>query len=156
MIKVDIPGNAEISIENVVFDMNGTISEDGIIKDDVKNLLNELSKIVKIYVITSDTFGTAESQLKGINAELFILKGKNHTYEKREAIFKLGCSKTAVIGNGVNDSEMLKYGIIGIGILAGEGLALKTALNCDIIVSKPEDAINLLLNQKRLIATLRS
>jgi soluble P-type ATPase len=158
MIKINIPGreNAEITIKNVIFDMNGTLSEDGIIKDDVKILLNELSKYVDIYVVTSDTFGTAEEMVKNIHAKLFIINGENSAVKKREILQKLGYQETIAVGNGFNDTEILKNAIIGIGIMGAEGLAAKAALNCDIIVGKIEEALNLLLNTKRLTATLRN
>ena len=158
MIKINIPGreNAEIRIKNAVLDMNGTLSEDGIIKDDVKILLNELSKHVDIYVVTSDTFGTAEEMVKNIHVKLFIIDGENSAVKKMEILQKLGCSETIAVGNGFNDTEILKNAAIGIGIMGVEGLAVKAALNCDIIVGKIEDALNLLLNTKRLTATLRN
>ena len=136
--------------------MNGTLSEDGIIKNNVKTLPNELSKHVDIYVVTSDTFGTAKEMVKNIHAELFIINGENSALKKREILQKLGYAETIAIGNGVNDNEMLKNAAIGIGIMGLEGLAIKAALNCDIIAGKIEDALNLLLNTKRLTATLRN
>lgn len=156
MIKVNIPGITEASIKNVVFDMNGTLGEDGTIKPSVKKLLNELSKLVDIYVITSDTFGSAQESVKGINTKLIIIEGEGSADKKKEAVYKLGYSETVVIGNGYNDHAMFKQGLIGIGIIGSEGLAVKAALHCDIIVVKIEDAINLLLNPKKIIATLRN
>ncbi len=156
MIKIDIPGNAEVILKNVVFDMNGTLSEDGIIRDGVKILLNKLSKIVKIYIITSDTFGTAENMVKDINAKLFIISGENSADKKKEIVYKLGYPETAIVGNGYNDHEMLKQGVIGIGIVGVEGLAVKALLHCDVIVPRIEDALNLFLNSKRIVATLRN
>ncbi len=156
MIDLNIPGITNVKIENVVFDMNGTLSENGLIKESVKGLLNELSKHAAIYIITSDTFGSANESVKGINAKLYIIKGDNSAQKKKEMVYKLGYSKTAVIGNGYNDYAMFKQGVIGIGIMESEGLAVKAALHCDIIVTKIENAINLLLNPKKLVATLRN
>lgn len=156
MIDLNIPGIANVKIENAVFDMNGTLSENGLIKESVKELLNELSKQVAIYIITSDTFGNANESVKGVNAKLYIIKGDNSAQRKKEIVYKLGYSKTVVIGNGYNDYAMFKQGVIGIGIMESEGLAVKAALHCDIIVAKIEDAISLLLNPKKLVATLRN
>jgi soluble P-type ATPase len=156
MIQLNIPENADAVIKNVVFDMNGTIAEDGIIRDSVIQLLNELSKKVNIHIITSDTFGTASEAVKDlIKCKLYIIKGKNSAEKKKDIVYKLGYSETVVIGNGHNDYAMFKQGFIGIGIMGEEGLSLKAALHCDIIIGKIEDAINLLLKPKRLIATLR-
>ena len=155
MIRLNIPGNADAAIKNVVFDMNGTLAEDGVIKNSVKQLLIELSKNADIYIITSDTFGSAADSVKDLNVKLYIIDGENSAEKKKDIVYKLGYSETVVIGNGYNDYAMFKQGFIGIGIMGLEGLSLKAALHCDIIIGNIEDAINLLLNPKRLIATLR-
>jgi len=156
MIELNIPGITNLIIEHAIFDMNGTLSENGLITGQVKELLNELSNLVTIQIITSDTFGNAHESVKGINAELKIISGNNSAQKKKELVYKLGYSGTVVIGNGYNDHAMFKQGVIGIGIIGNEGLAVKAALHCDIIVNSIENAIGLLLNPKKLIATLRN
>jgi soluble P-type ATPase len=59
------------------------------------------------------------------------------------------------IGNGNNDSEMVKNAILGIAIIGDEGCATPTLLQSDISCTNIADALELLLNEKRLIATLR-
>lgn len=156
MIELNIPGITNLKIEHAIFDMNGTLSENGIIKERVKVLLNKLANHVAIQIITSDTFGNANESVKGINAELKIIKGNNSAQKKTELVYELGYSKTVVIGNGYNDHAMFKQGVIGIGIMGTEGLAVKAVLQCDIIINSVENAIGLLLNPKKLVATLRN
>jgi phosphoserine phosphatase len=68
---------------------------------------------------------------------------------------KMGAENVVAIGNGVNDSLMLKKAALGIVVIGGEGAAQKTIKEADIVVKDIHDALGLLLNRLRLIATLR-
>lgn len=50
MITYEIPGRGNIDIENIIFDYNGTIAVDGKLIGGVKDLINQLSKSVNIYI----------------------------------------------------------------------------------------------------------
>ena len=50
---------------------------------------------------------------------------------------------------------MLRLAAIGIAILAGEGAAVGALHAADVLALGPVDAIDLVLNPKRLVATLR-
>ena len=58
-------------------------------------------------------------------------------------------------GNGRNDVAMLRVAVIGVAILAGEGIAIDALQAADVLATGPVDAIDLVLKPKRLIATLR-
>ena len=62
---------------------------------------------------------------------------------------------TVAIGNGSNDQLMLQESALGIAVLQGEGMSRAAMENADIIVKDISDAFDLLLNPKRLTATLR-
>ena len=64
MIKVDIPSYGVLKLEKAVFDFNGTLANSGVLVDSVKSAMDELSKSLKIYVLTGDTFSSASYQLK--------------------------------------------------------------------------------------------
>ena len=57
--------------------------------------------------------------------------------------------------NGRNDALMLKNAVIGIGLMQKEGISKETLLNSDIIFYDINDALDAILNPKRLIASLR-
>jgi len=59
------------------------------------------------------------------------------------------------LGNGNNDRRMLKAAGVGIAVSEGEGCAVDAITSADILVNGAMDALNLLLNTKRLKATLR-
>ena len=41
---IDIPNYDKLNISNIVFDMNGTIAENGVISNDVREKINTLKK----------------------------------------------------------------------------------------------------------------
>jgi soluble P-type ATPase len=84
-----------------------------------------------------------------------VLTTDNGSLEKEEFVDSLGAENVVAIGNGVNDSLMLKKAALGIVVIGGEGAAQKTIKEADIVVKDIHDALGLLLNRLRLIATLR-
>jgi len=154
-IKINIQNYKKLSISNIVLDYNGTIAKDGILKKSIKKLLVLLSKQYSLHVITADTFGSVHKQLSGFDIKIKVLKSKNHTLEKAKYIKKLGKKSCVAIGNGNNDHLMLQKARLSIAIIGDEGCATKTLISSDIICSSIEDALELFLNIKRLIATIR-
>ncbi len=61
----------------------------------------------------------------------------------------------AAIGNGRNDRLMLAACALGIGVYGGEGIAAETIAASDIVVQDIGAALDLLLQTKRLVASLR-
>ncbi|MBE0447689.1 MAG: HAD hydrolase family protein, partial [Actinobacteria bacterium] len=59
------------------------------------------------------------------------------------------------IGNGSNDVEMLKKAKLGIAVIGREGCACDALKAADIVMNSSADALDLLINSNRLIATLR-
>lgn len=152
---IEIPNFKNIEILNIVCDYNGTIAKDGIVLPQVKALFQELSKQYKVFVITADTFGSVASQLEGFGVSIKILSSTDHTNEKAEFIKELGEENSIAIGNGNNDALMIKNAGIGIAVLGDEGCAKETLMNADIVCKDSIDALELILQPKRLIATLR-
>jgi len=156
MNEIIIPNYKTLRVTNIVLDYNGTIAKDGLLKEEVKDLLKKLSEKYKLHVITADTFGSVKSQLKGYDINVKILTTDNHTQEKAEFIKSLNADNTVAFGNGNNDVLMLENAVVGIAILGDEGCSSKTLMASDITCKSIKDALELFLNTKRLIATLRS
>jgi soluble P-type ATPase len=155
MIKVEIPNYGKLELKHFVTDFSGTLSEDGRVLPGVKKKLNALACTLKIHVITSDTFGRAEKELVGVNCILHILKGEGHILQKEKYVQDLGADAVAALGNGNNDVNMLRVAKLGIAVCLKEGCSVGALTASKILVMSPIDAIDLLLNPKRLIATLR-
>lgn len=155
MIEIDIPGFRKMSLGHLVCDYNGTLACDGAILPEVTSLIQRLSKIMKIHIVTADTFGIAKKSLSGLPVFLSILSEENQDESKRAFVEKLGNMTTVCVGNGRNDSLMLKEAALGICLIQTEGAHVTTLLHADIVCTSAKDALELLLNPKRLIATLR-
>src|SRR5687768_5328093 len=69
-------------IRIIVSDYTGTLSCDGKLCEGVADLLIKLGEKVDIYVLTSDTQGTAALQLHGLPVKLMILEGRDHDLQK--------------------------------------------------------------------------
>jgi soluble P-type ATPase len=156
MILIDIPGSGAMGIGHFVTDFSGTLSEDGILLNGVKDKLNELSSKLQIHILTSDTFGRARQELEGINCIIHVLEGDGHSIQKEKYICSLGADAVAALGNGNNDAGMLRASGLGICVCLKEGCSVEAMKASRVFVKSPIDAIDLLLNPKRLIATLRA
>lgn len=154
MIVISMPDGKEIWVEHAVIDYNGTLAVDGVISDDVKVRLTDLARYLHTVVITADTFGLAKNQLSGIpGVELIILETGQGGLEKAEYVRKLG-ENVIVIGNGKND-RMMFGAAKSICVIGTEGACGVAVASADIVVTRPEDALDLLLKTRRMVATLR-
>jgi P-type E1-E2 ATPase len=155
MLAIDIPGFGRIRAEHLVSDFTGTLSLDGKLLPGVEERLQKLSDILKIHIVTSDTFGMARMELKEVTCTLNILSGTDHDLQKENYVKKLDPEKVIAIGNGRNDSHMLKTARIGIAVSEGEGCAVRALKDADIHVRSIGEGLDLLLHPGRLKATLR-
>lgn len=156
MLQFNIPGYGHLQIRQFVMDFNGTLAVDGHLVAGVAERFQKLSQEVDLYVLTADTFGLVRQEMKNMPCTVTIL-GKEHQAEaKQDYVEKLGADSTVTFGNGRNDRMMLKKARLGIAVLQQEGMAGETLAAADILVNHINDALDLFLNEKRLIATLRS
>ena len=154
MFNLTIPGFGSLELEHLVLDYTGTLSFNGSLLPNVKERLNDLSKLLKIHVLTADTFGTATDELSGISCKIRIISGGSLDVQKEEYVRSLGAEKVVAIGNGLNDRKMLELARLGIAVTGHEGCAVETLLAADLQVVNILDALDLFLNPKRLKATL--
>ena len=156
MIDINIPGRTLLSIKHIVFDFNGTLAKDGTLLSGTAALINQLSQKADCYIITADTFGTVAHTCKNLNCAVKILESENGALEKETFISQLGAENTAAIGNGTNDARMLEKSALGILILEAEGASVEAILKADVMTRSVEEALEMLLYPKRLMATLRT
>jgi len=155
VVELSIPGYREIVLENLVLDFNGTIAFDGKISPTTRGIIKELTGRLKVYVLTADTFGTVKTECAGIGAEIVIVDQDNGGRDKEAFVEKIGASRTVAIGNGVNDVSMLAATALGIVVIGPEGCAGQALAQADVIVKDIDQGLDLLLNPRRLVATLR-
>ena len=156
MIEVKVPGFRHLQLEHLVLDYNGTLAVDGKLIPNVEGLLKQLSQDLQIHVLTADTFGLAAAQIEGLPVKLTITPSESQAETKLSYIRELGIDQVVAIGNGRNDRKMLKTAAVGIALIQKEGASVETLTSADIVCNSITDALELLQNPKRIIATLRS
>lgn len=156
MLKIEIPGWGNITLEHVVFDYNGTLAIGGKLIDGVAEAINELSGILEFHVVTADTFGLVQSGLHGVCCKIAIIPEKLQAESKLEYASGLGLEKTLCVGNGRNDRLMVKEAALGVGLIQQEGAFPETLFSSDLICNHILDVFAFLKEPKRLIASLRS
>lgn len=155
MISVEVPGLGTLSLKHIVLDFNGTMATDGVLVPGVGERLNRLAENLEVHILTADTFGTVRDACSSIKGEVTVLAHGAGAPEKEEFVRRLGENNVVAVGNGMNDRLMLRAAALGILVLGGEGSCGKAISSADIVVKEILDGLDLLINPKRIIATLR-
>ncbi len=157
MIAVHIPGSREnIKLEYLVADFNGTLAINGRLIDGVRELFLLLSDKLKIHIVTSDTYGSAAKELRGVDCTIKVLNEGSQDYQKGIYIAELGKDSVVAIGNGSNDRSMLSMSAIGIAVIQQEGASVTALTSASIVCNNIHDAFRLLLEPEKLVGTLKS
>jgi len=155
MISVNIPGRGVMELKHIVLDFNGTMACDGILIPGVEERLNKLSEQLEVHIMTADTFGLCRFACSGIKGSIQIMTAAIGAPEKEKFVESLGANNVVAVGNGTNDNRMLKRAALGIVIIGPEGTSTRSLLAADVVVKDINDGLDMLLNPKRVIATLR-
>jgi len=151
-LRVEIPGRGTLELRHLLLDLNGTLARDGRLLPAVRRRLPALARLLEVRVLTADTFGTAARQLQGLPVRLVqVATGR----EKERIARALGPAGVAAVGNGANDVALLRRATLGIAVVGPEGAAAAAVASADVVVVRVEDALDLLLRPRRLVATLR-
>jgi soluble P-type ATPase len=156
MISIPIPGGIPLKLHHLVLDYNGTIAKDGEpIAEAVDRIVN-IADLLDIHVVTADTHGTVAGKIDELPVKLFIIGDQDQDLAKKTFVEDLGSDITAAIGNGRNDSLMLRQAALGIGVIQAEGASTAIMGAADIVCTQISNALDLLLFPDRLRATLRN
>jgi len=155
MLEIDIPGFGALELEHLVCDFTGTLSVDGNLLPGVRELLDELSALLTVHVLTADTFGRVHEELAECTCSVTVLSGHHLDMQKEQFVQALNTERVIAIGNGANDRRMLRVTKLAIAVIEGEGCAVDALLNADIVVRSIHDGLSLLLNPKRIVASLK-
>ena len=155
MFALEIPGFGPVRLRHLVTDFTGTLSVDGRLLPEVVPRLNKVAEFLDVHVLTADTFGRARAELTGVRCSIRILDGDHLDRQKEVFVRELGADAVIALGNGNNDRKMLNAARIGVAVCLAEGCATNAVMAADIMVHSTANALDLLLNPKRLKATLR-
>lgn len=156
MLVYEIPGREKIEIQNVVFDYNGTIAVDGKVLEGVEELFVELDKHVDIYILTADTYGTVAKECSRLPGKVWTFPKENAGESKRDIVKRLGGQNTLVVGNGFNDIPMFQESILSIAVIEGEGACGKLLPYAHIVARSIKEALEIILSENKVKATLRN
>ena len=149
----DIPGFGKLEIKTIILDLNGTLSVAGNVPDGVKNQLKQLkSRGFKVLFFTGNTRNDADELAAGLDIEWKLAKNAE---DKRNLALDLDPDTCVSIGNGLIDLELMKTVKLRIVTLQAEGAHIQTILNSDIVIPTINDALDLFIDEQRLIATMR-
>lgn len=155
MIELNIPGRGRFQLEHLVCDVNGTIALDGQLIDGLSRSLMNLRDRLTLHLLTADSHGRQEMIDFQLNLKAFRIQPGNESEQKAAFVRRLGAEHVVAIGQGANDAEMLRTAQLGICIFSLEGTALEALTAADLVVPNIFDAIHLLENPLRIVATLR-
>jgi soluble P-type ATPase len=152
MLHIEIPSRGMIELRHAVFDLNGTLAVDGLLLTGVVDRLKVLADLLAIHILTAGTHGNLSELTQ-------MLKYPFHTIgngqDKARFVQELGPANVVAFGNGANDATMLELAAIGIAVMTAEGVAASALEAADLFAPDPLAAIDMLLQPKRLLATLR-
>ncbi|HEY1293974.1 MAG TPA: HAD family hydrolase, partial [Chloroflexota bacterium] len=156
MLTVDIPGWQSLQLEVLLLDVNGTLTLDGELLAGVETRLKALIGVLDVQLVSADTFGRLDNIAAQLGVRAKRLEaGRPEAAQKADVVRQLGAERVVAIGNGANDADMLADAALGIAIVGPEGVAAGALAAADVVVPTISDALGLLVNSKRLIATLR-
>ena len=154
MRTIAVPGWGSVELENLVLDLNGTLTESGNFIPGVFDCLEKLkARGFKIYVLSGDTRETLKHALPGSSEIDPVITKAAH--EKRAFVESIGAERTVCVGNGNIDVEMFKVAGLSICTIQAEGATTKALLEADIVVTHIKHALEILLDPDKVIATLR-
>ncbi|HXF97501.1 MAG TPA: HAD family hydrolase [Gaiellaceae bacterium] len=152
-IRVELPGAGALALEHLVLDLNGTLTDRGRLLDGVAARLAELARRLDVHLLSSDTFGTlgAVADALGVEATAAATGA-----DKVRVLERLGAERCAAIGNGANDAGMLAAAALGIAVVGPEGAAGSALRAADVVCRSILEALDLLRDERALVATLRA
>lgn len=155
MIELTIPGRGQLRLQHLVTDVNGTLALDGVLIEGITKRIASLRDRLTVHLLTADTHGRQGAIDQQLNLTGTRLAAGDEQAQKRLFVEKLGGESVVAIGQGANDSLMLKAASIGICVMSAEGTAAETLLAADIIVPNIFAAFDLLDKPLRIVASLR-
>jgi soluble P-type ATPase len=151
-LRAEIPDRPSLELEFLLLDVNGTLSDRGVLIEGVAERLQALRGVLDIRLLSADTFGTLDSIASYLQAGV---QRTATAADKLDALRKLGPSRCVAVGNGANDLSMVREAALGIAVVGPEGASGGTVAAADIVCTSILDALDLLANPRALAATLR-
>jgi P-type E1-E2 ATPase len=121
----------------------------------VTERLQELSARVQVHLLSANTRGLAAETAARLCVRLGLVTPGEERQQKAQYVEALGAQQVMAVGNGANDALMLGAAAIGVAVQGEEGLSTETLWAADVLVGSIGEALDLVINPARLVATLR-
>ena len=154
MISIQRPGMESLDIHFVLIDFEGTLAMDGRVHPKAKDKVNLLSKRATIYILTKSNREKVEETLRKMKAEILYVAEGDSSQQKLNVLQRLGPHQTAVIGNGLDDGQIMEQAGLGMCVIGKEGSSAEAMAKADLVVTHVLDALDFLLKPLRQRATL--
>jgi soluble P-type ATPase len=152
-LLVEVPGQPVRRLEHLLLDVNGTLTDRGVLLPGVAERVAMLLPVLRVRLLTADTFGTlaaVRAALGGVDADR-VADGAH----KLDIAQRLGAEACAAIGNGANDEPMLRVVGLGIAVIGPEGASPRALAAADLVCPSILAALDVLVDPRALAATLR-
>jgi soluble P-type ATPase len=137
-LAILIPGGEDLRLNHLMLDVNGTLTNRGMLLEGVTAAVAKLLPSLDIHLVSADTFGTLDSIADLLRAT-GVRAGSGD--DKLRKIDELGPRQTAAA--------------LGIVVIGPEGASSQAIRAADVVCLSILDALNLLLEPRALVATLR-
>jgi len=151
-LALDIPGVGDLRLEHLLLDVNGTLTCHGTLIEGVAERLSRARGVLRVALVSADTFGTLGDLGRELGVETVTVAGGE---AKLDLVERRGAGRTVVIGNGANDAAALEAARLGIAVVGPEGASTLAVRAADVVCGSITDALDLLLDERALRATLR-
>jgi soluble P-type ATPase len=152
MRLIEVPRGERLELEHLLLDANGTLTDGGVLIAGVEERLARLADGLELHLVTADTFGLAAALAERLGLALNVVASAT---DKAAYASRLGAARVVAIGNGRNDEAMLRVARVGIAVIGPEGASVTSLVAADVVCGSITAALDLLADERRLIATLR-
>jgi soluble P-type ATPase len=101
VLKVDVPGWQRLRLDELVLDVNGTLTSDGVLLPATRERVAAVLSILEVRLLSADTFGRLDSIAGELGvAAQHLTRGEPEALQKARVVQELGAERTVAIGNG--------------------------------------------------------
>jgi soluble P-type ATPase len=154
MISIQRSGMENLDIHYVLIDFEGTLAMDSRVHPKAKEKVNLLSKRANIYILTKSNREKVEKSLRKMKVDIVYVTEGDASQQKLNVLQRLGPHLTAVIGNGLDDLQMMDQAGLGMCVIGKEGSSAEAVAKADLVVTNVLDALDFLLKPLRQSAIL--
>ena len=151
-LRLEIPSRGGLELEHLVLDLNGTLTDRGLLVSGVEPRLRDLAGTFALHLLSADTFGTLDETGAAVGIEARTVASGE---QKLAVVRELGPDRCIVVGNGANDALALEAAALGIAVAGAEGASGAAIRAADIVCRSIVEALELLLDPCAITATLR-